>query len=163
MTGKNRLIPQAEIFDRIGTPRGYEGLGRLQKHYMRHDARLKYERMIDQGHSHERAAHIALEEANRSALYYTRQNQESEKNRTCGANAKRSCKPCRMKPLPGRARCKFHGGKSTGPKSLEGKIKALSGLVQYRKRPDLLADRIERLRAEHRNYFETEDATPERA
>jgi len=53
-----------------------------------------------------------------------------------------------MKPEKGRKRCKYHGGMSTGPKSLEGKIKALSSLIQYKRRPDLLQARVKRLRAE---------------
>ena len=56
-----------------------------------------------------------------------------------------------MKPVKGRKRCKYHGGMSTGPKSLEGKIKALSGLIQYRDRPDLLAARIAKLQDEWLN------------
>lgn len=31
--------------------------------------------------------------------------------------------PCRNKSEPGRRRCKFHGGMSTGPKTLEGKAR----------------------------------------
>ena len=51
----------------------------------------------------------------------------------CGAKT-RSGKPCRAKSLPSKNRCKWHGGCSTGPKTVEGKAKALANLRQNRKR-----------------------------
>ncbi len=51
---------------------------------------------------------------------------------TCGAKT-RTGKPCRSKSLPGKRRCKWHGGCSTGPKTTEGKARALANLRQYRK------------------------------
>ncbi|HKF94967.1 MAG TPA: HGGxSTG domain-containing protein [Gammaproteobacteria bacterium] len=30
-------------------------------------------------------------------------------------------------------RCKYHGGLSTGPKTLQGKVRALANLKQFRK------------------------------
>lgn len=38
----------------------------------------------------------------------------------CGARNRRGF-PCAMKPEPGKHRCKFHGGKSTGPKTDDGR------------------------------------------
>jgi hypothetical protein len=40
---------------------------------------------------------------------------------TCGAKTTRKGTPCRNMSEPGRKRCKFHGGRSTGPKTLEGR------------------------------------------
>ena len=40
----------------------------------------------------------------------------------CGARTRKDT-PCRNMSGPGRKRCKFHGGKSTGPKTCEGKAK----------------------------------------
>ncbi len=40
----------------------------------------------------------------------------------CGAKT-RAGGPCRNKSEPGKRRCKFHGGKSTGPKTPEGKAR----------------------------------------
>src|SRR5262245_63475128 len=37
----------------------------------------------------------------------------------CGARSKRTSKPCRGAAMPN-GRCKFHGGKSTGPRTPEG-------------------------------------------
>lgn len=39
----------------------------------------------------------------------------------CGARTTRKGTPCRNKSEPGRKRCKFHGGRSTGPKTTEGR------------------------------------------
>lgn len=38
----------------------------------------------------------------------------------CGAKTRRG-NPCRLKAEPGKLRCKFHGGKSTGPRTQEGR------------------------------------------
>lgn len=40
----------------------------------------------------------------------------------CGAMTRKGT-PCRNMSEPGRTRCKFHGGKSTGPKTAEGKAR----------------------------------------
>ncbi|WP_366079695.1 HGGxSTG domain-containing protein [Sphingomonas sp.] len=49
------------------------------------------------------------------------------RNLTCGARA-RSGEPCRMTALLPNGRCIWHGGKSTGPTSVEGRAKALENL-----------------------------------
>ena len=48
----------------------------------------------------------------------------------CGAKT-RAGHPCRAKSLPGKRRCKWHGGCSTGPSTAEGKAKAVANLRQY--------------------------------
>lgn len=40
----------------------------------------------------------------------------------CGAMTRKG-QPCRLMSEPGRRRCKFHGGCSTGPKTVEGRAK----------------------------------------
>jgi transcriptional regulator with XRE-family HTH domain len=40
----------------------------------------------------------------------------------CGAKTRKDT-PCRNLSEPGKMRCKFHGGKSTGPQSMEGRAK----------------------------------------
>ncbi len=50
----------------------------------------------------------------------------------CGAFARTTGKPCKRKALSN-GRCPNHGGLSTGPKTPEGKAKALSKLKQYRR------------------------------
>ena len=48
----------------------------------------------------------------------------------CGARNRRGT-PCQCKALEN-GRCKFHGGMSTGPKTLEGRFRSLRNLVTYR-------------------------------
>lgn len=40
---------------------------------------------------------------------------------TCGAYARSTGKPCQAPGVPGKKRCKLHGGLSTGPRTAEGK------------------------------------------
>jgi hypothetical protein len=47
----------------------------------------------------------------------------------CGAKT-RNGHPCRAKSEPGKRRCKWHGGCSTGPRTPEGRARALANLRQ---------------------------------
>lgn len=47
---------------------------------------------------------------------------------TCGATRHRDGQPCQAKSEPGKKRCRFHGGRSTGPRTPEGKARALANL-----------------------------------
>ena len=49
---------------------------------------------------------------------------------TCDAARKYDGNPCQAKALAN-GRCKYHGGMSTGAKTLDGKIKAYSKLKQF--------------------------------
>lgn len=49
----------------------------------------------------------------------------------CGAR-NRQGEPCQCAPLPGKKRCRFHGGASTGPRTPEGKAKARENLAKAR-------------------------------
>ena len=49
---------------------------------------------------------------------------------TCGARRRRDGLPCQALSVPGKRRCKWHGGASTGPKSDAGKRIAIANLVQ---------------------------------
>ncbi len=58
---------------------------------------------------------------------------EACRNLRCGAIAKSTGLPCRRRDLHCGARCRLHGGLSSGPKSLEGKRKAsLNGFCPKR-------------------------------
>ncbi|MGY1408362.1 HGGxSTG domain-containing protein [Luteimonas sp. A611] len=50
----------------------------------------------------------------------------------CGAKRHRDGKPCRAMSEPGKKRCRFHGGKSTGPRTPEGKAKCAANLPSRR-------------------------------
>lgn len=54
----------------------------------------------------------------------------------CGAQRHRDGQPCQAKSEPGKRRCRFHGGRSTGPITDAGKARALANLRQYRSTPD---------------------------
>ena len=51
----------------------------------------------------------------------------------CGARTRRGT-ACMAPRVPGKQRCKLHGGRSTGPRSPEGKARALANLRQFRDR-----------------------------
>ena len=52
----------------------------------------------------------------------------------CGATRHRDGQPCQAMSEPGKRRCRFHGGRSTGPKTAEGKARALANLRRGRSR-----------------------------
>lgn len=71
----------------------------------------------------------------------------SKKDRVrCGAKT-RAGGACKMAVLPGKRRCRLHGGLSTGPKSPEGKERVAAA---QRKRWADRRERIERATAAHR-------------
>jgi hypothetical protein len=47
---------------------------------------------------------------------------------TCGARRRSDGEPCQALSVPGRRRCKWHGGMSTGPRSAEGKLRVAANL-----------------------------------
>ena len=49
----------------------------------------------------------------------------------CGARRRRDGGPCQARPEPNKSRCRFHGGCSTGPRTVEGKVRSLSNLKQF--------------------------------
>lgn len=51
---------------------------------------------------------------------------------SCGAKRHRDGQPCQSRPEPGKRRCRFHGGRSTGPRTAEGKARALANLRRGR-------------------------------
>lgn len=60
------------------------------------------------------------------------------RNLTCGARAQ-SGAPCRMTALFANGRCVWHGGKSTGPSTPEGKARARANLeLGRRKRREVM-------------------------
>lgn len=51
----------------------------------------------------------------------------------CGARRRRDGNPCEAMSVPGKRRCKWHGGCSTGPTSPEGKAKAARNLPRVQR------------------------------
>ncbi|WP_460834686.1 HGGxSTG domain-containing protein [Lysobacter humi (ex Lee et al. 2017)] len=52
----------------------------------------------------------------------------------CGAKRRRDGRRCAAHPEPGRRRCRWHGGCSTGPQTPEGRAIALANLKQNRRK-----------------------------
>lgn len=48
----------------------------------------------------------------------------------CGAKTKKNGQPCQCKVVPGKKRCKWHGGLSTGPRTPEGKERARQAVIR---------------------------------
>jgi hypothetical protein len=46
----------------------------------------------------------------------------------CGASRRRDGQPCEALSVPGKRRCKWHGGFSTGPRTVEGKARVTANL-----------------------------------
>lgn len=51
----------------------------------------------------------------------------------CGARRHRDGLPCKALSQPGKRRCRFHGGSSTGPRTQEGKARSLRNLKQWQR------------------------------
>ncbi len=53
--------------------------------------------------------------------------------RLCGSYTKQDPehKPCSQPAIRNKTRCKLHGGKSTGPKTLEGKIRSAEANLKH--------------------------------
>ena len=56
----------------------------------------------------------------------------------CGAHARSTGTPCRAPVVPGKKRCRRHGGLSTGPKTESGRAK-ISRAQQLRHAKNLMA------------------------
>ena len=50
----------------------------------------------------------------------------------CGAKRRRDGEPCQGLSVPGKRRCKWHGGASTGPRTDGGRARSMANLRQYR-------------------------------
>lgn len=58
------------------------------------------------------------------------QSKTNQERVVCGAKTQAG-HPCRGKSVPGKRRCKWHGGCSTGPRTSEGRARALANLRQF--------------------------------
>ena len=76
-----------------------------------------------------------------AALERRAYNVEASRRVPCGARKKTGAQ-CRAMSEVGKNRCKHHGGRSTGPRTLEGKRRALSCLPQYKANPEALEAKL---------------------
>ena len=72
--------------------------------------------------------HATRAHANKSGSLPTGVNQARV---VCGAKRRRDGQPCQGLSVPGKRRCKWHGGASTGPKTDEGRARSMANLRQY--------------------------------
>lgn len=54
----------------------------------------------------------------------------------CGGRRRRDGQPCEALSVPGKRRCKWHGGCSTGPRTSDGKARALANLLRGQPQDD---------------------------
>jgi hypothetical protein len=67
-----------------------------------------------------------------------RQHKQEQASRTpCGARRRRDGQPCEALSVPGKKRCKWHGGMSTGPRTPEGKAKVAAHLPRRHKQEQM--------------------------
>lgn len=66
------------------------------------------------------AAAFEAAEARNAAFFLSVQEGKTSDGAQCGARTRQDTR-CRQKPAPGKCRCRFHGGRSTGPKTEEGR------------------------------------------
>jgi hypothetical protein len=57
----------------------------------------------------------------------------------CGAKRRRDGQPCQALSVPGKRRCKWHGGASTGPRTDAGRTRSIANLRQYQNHETELA------------------------
>ena len=66
----------------------------------------------------------------------------------CNAKSKRTGEQCRAPASKGKTKCRFHGGKSTGPKTLEGRERCSAAKTVHGN--ETTAKRLERSEASAR-------------
>ena len=58
--------------------------------------------------------------------------------------------PCQNPAIEGPGRCKLHGGKSTGPRTPEGKARSIDARTEYGRRSKAHVEKIKSINAELR-------------
>ena len=69
--------------------------------------------------------------------------------RRCGAKT-RGGGACQNPAIKGRARCKLHGGKSTGPRTEEGKARSIAAHTKHGRRSKAHVEKVKAINAELR-------------
>ena len=69
--------------------------------------------------------------------------------RRCGAKTRQGA-PCQNPAIKNRARCKLHGGRSTGPRTAEGKARVVAANTKHGRRSAAHVSRIRFINAELR-------------
>ena len=69
--------------------------------------------------------------------------------RRCGAKTRQGL-PCQNPAIKKRSRCKLHGGKSTGPRTAEGKARVAAAHTKHGRRSKAHVEKIKYINAELR-------------
>jgi hypothetical protein len=69
--------------------------------------------------------------------------------RRCGAKTRQGT-PCQNPAIKDRARCKLHGGRSTGPRTAEGKARAAAAHTKHGRRSRAHVEKVKFINAEIR-------------
>ena len=69
--------------------------------------------------------------------------------RRCGAKT-RSGGACQNPAIKGRSRCKLHGGRSTGPRTPEGKARSIAAHTKHGRRSKVHVEKVRAINAELR-------------
>ena len=67
----------------------------------------------------------------------------------CGAKT-RAGTPCQNPAIKDRSRCKLHGGKSTGPRTPEGKARVIAAHTKHGRRSKAHVEKVKAINAELR-------------
>jgi len=67
----------------------------------------------------------------------------------CGAKTRRGT-PCQNPAIKKRSRCKLHGGKSTGPRTAEGKARSIAAHTKHGRRSKAHLEKVKAINAELR-------------
>ena len=67
----------------------------------------------------------------------------------CLAKTRRST-PCQKAALKGKTRCRLHGGKSTGPRTLEGKARSIAAHTKHGRRSREHVEKVKAINSELR-------------
>ena len=71
----------------------------------------------------------------------------------CLAKTRRST-PCQKAALKGKTRCRLHGGKSTGPRTPEGKARVAAAHTKHGRRSKAHMEKVRQINAELRRVIQ---------
>ena len=113
-----RVVPHINTSTRAGAPARHGVLPQLDRYIAeaiaREEARLAVKKTAKQARLADR------QNVTQDRLRAKEKVAQARRRVPCGAMTRKG-QPCRMLSVPGRRRCKLHGGLSTGPRTAEGR------------------------------------------
>jgi DNA-binding XRE family transcriptional regulator len=114
------VVPQLETSTRAGARARHGVLSDLDRYIAEAMARGKARLAAKERTTQARRA--ATARATQERLTARERAAQTRRRVPCGARTRKG-QPCRMLSVPGRRRCKLHGGMSTGPRTAEGRAR----------------------------------------